>query len=87
MGHVAPHLAPSQVACPPRGEGQAEHEVPQEAGDLSSTHPPLQAWWPSAQEDAQRWFGLHVTLPFRTGAQSFAVQQLPEGTQAAPQRL
>jgi hypothetical protein len=51
---VAPHFVPSHVARPPSGAGQAEQDVPHEAGDVSSAHPPLQAWVPARHENVHR---------------------------------
>jgi hypothetical protein len=42
-GQAAPHFVPSQVAWPPSGAGHAEQDAPHDAGDWSSTHPPLHA--------------------------------------------
>ena len=42
-GQLAPHDVPSHVAAPPWGAAQAVHDVPHDAGEVSSAQPPLQA--------------------------------------------
>jgi hypothetical protein len=37
-GQAPPQVVPSQVAAPPAGATQAEHEAPQLCGDVSSRH-------------------------------------------------
>jgi hypothetical protein len=85
-GQLAPHDAPSHVAVPPAGAGQAVHDVPHDAGDLSSTQRPLQAWKPAAHVKPHRWLALHVAVPLATAGQSAATQQLEPPRQMPPQR-
>jgi hypothetical protein len=85
-GQLAPQAAPSHVAVPPAGAGQAVHDVPHEAGDLSSTQRPLHAWKPAAHVKPHRWLPLQVAVPFATAGQSAAAQQLDPPRQTPPQR-
>jgi hypothetical protein len=83
-GQLEPHFVPSQVAVPPWGAAQAEHEVPQVAGETSGAQVPLQAWWLAAHVNPQRWLLLQVAVPFATAGQSAAAQQPVLGMQRPP---
>ncbi len=78
IGQVAPHLVPSQVASPPLGGMQAEHEVPQCFGSRLLTQAPVHSCCPDGQ--------LHVpSLQVAPFAQSRASQHWLDGMHWVPQ--
>jgi len=83
MSQAPPQIWPSHVAVPPVGGVQGAHDMPQLAGDLLSTHWPLQTWKPPSHVRLHACAAVQVPVPFAGAPQSALVQQPPVGTQVA----
>jgi len=79
--HVAG--AAANLAVARRGGVQGAHDMPQLAGDLLSTHWPLQTWKPPSHVRLHACADVQVPVPCAGAPQSVLVRQPPVGTQVA----